>query len=225
VAPVSAADDQETFRPPLNRPRVLRAAVAVADADGLGALTMRGLAAELGFEVMSLYNHVANKNDLLAGMVDLVLAEAELPAAEDEWRSAMRRSVLSTHEVLSRHPWAAPLWAGGLPGPALLTLMDAWLATLARSGLDPETAHRGFHALSNHVVGFALQEPGVARGQGGRQDGARAFVDGLPPGAYPHFVAHVHEHLAGRPGGNSFAFVLDLILDGLAAARRDRMGA
>ena len=208
-------EPEEPPRPPLTRARVLRAGVAVADERGVGGLTMRALATGLGFEVMSLYNHVANKDDLLAGMVDLVVDEARPPDGDD-WRDAIRRSVLSTHEALSRHPWVAPLWNGSAPGPARLTLLDAWLRTLAGSGLDDDTAHRGFHALSNHVVGFALQEPAVARGDEA-EAGARAFLDGLPDGAYPDLVAHVREHLAGRTGGNSFAFVLDLILDGLAA--------
>src|SRR5687768_5453566 len=94
-------------RVPLSRERVLHAAVALADEGGIQALSMRKVAQELGVEAMSLYNHVANKDDMLAGIVELVAGEIELAKDESDWKAATRRRALSTHEVLLRHSWAA----------------------------------------------------------------------------------------------------------------------
>ena len=170
---------------------------------------------------MSLYNHVANKDDLLDGMVDLVAADIAPPCGPDGWRPAMRRSVVSAHDALRRHPWAGRMWTGRLPGPARLEHMESWLRTLNDSGLDPEAAHTGFHALTNHVIGFALQEADLALDAGPEFDArARSFLAGLPDGAYPHLVAHVHQHMRAGRVDDSFGFVLDLILDGLEAVVR-----
>src|SRR5215211_3136962 len=120
------------MREPLTRERVLQAAVRMADDDGIESLSMRKLARELGVEAMSLYNHVANKGDLVDGMVDLVLTEVELPSEEADWQAAIRQCAISFHEVLLRHPWAARLIMspGNTAGPALesprLRYMD-WL--------------------------------------------------------------------------------------------------
>lgn len=207
--------DHDQPRLGLTRARVLRAGIEIADARGIGTLTMRGLATDLGYEVMSLYNHVANKDDLLGGMVDLVAADIA-PPGEGNWREEMRRSVMSAHETLREHPWASRMWFSRMPGPARLDHMESWLRTLNTSGLDPDTAHKGFHALTNHVVGFALQALGFTLGDGEDSDvHARSFLAGLPDGAYPHLVVHVHQHLGAAPGETSFSFVLDLILEGL----------
>ena len=101
--------DGREQRAPLTRERVLRCAVAVADAVGLGGLTMRSLAKELGVKPMSVYHHVANKDEILDGLVDLVFREIDIPSADDDWRSAMRRRALSARQVLRRHPWATGL--------------------------------------------------------------------------------------------------------------------
>src|SRR5678816_2585028 len=97
-------------RKPLSRERVLRAAIELADADGIEALSMRKLARELGVEAMSLYNHVANKDAILDGIVEVVAAEAEFPADETEWKSAIRQSAIATRDMFVRHPWASGLW-------------------------------------------------------------------------------------------------------------------
>ncbi len=112
---------------------MLRAAVALADEHGIEALSMRRLAKELGVEAMSLYNHVANKDDMLDGMIDLVFAEIELPTTEGDWRAAMRRRALSTREALNRHRWAVGLMESRTtPGPASLRLHDAVLGCLRK---------------------------------------------------------------------------------------------
>ena len=131
-------------RLPLTRERVLDAAVAYADEHGVAALSMRKLAAELGFEVMSLYNHVANKNDLLDGMLDQVVDAAECPGDEIPWREAIRRHAITFREALQAHPWAVSLVAVRLPGPIRIAQLEWQLATYARSGLSdvPRLARR-----------------------------------------------------------------------------------
>ena len=127
-------------RIPLSRDRVLRAALELADRSGLEAVTMRRLGEELGFEAMSLYRHVANKNDLLDGMLDLVLAEWQLPDGQGDWTEAIRTSARSVHDALRRHPWAARLlMTGSDVRPARLRYMECLLGTLRDAGFDAET--------------------------------------------------------------------------------------
>ncbi len=197
----------------------------LADREGIDGLTMRSLAADLGFEVMSLYNHVRTKDDLLDGMLDLVVGEVDLPGEDAPWRSALRRSVLSAREMLSAHPWAAPAWFVRSPGQHRLGLMETWLHALATSALDPVTAHQGFHALTNHVVGSALQQPLVPEEVRSTDASlATAFLESLPQGSYPHLVEHIRQHIAGDNGDGTFEFVLDRILDGLEASPDARVG-
>src|SRR5713226_6269658 len=120
---------------PLKRERVLRAALVLADTSGIDSLTMRNLGRELGVEAMSVYNHVANKNDILDGIVDLVFSEIELPIEGAEWKPAMRKRAISAHEALLRHPWATSLMQSRTkPGPATLRHHDTVLATLRKAG-------------------------------------------------------------------------------------------
>ncbi len=208
------------FREPLTRDRVLTSAIALADRAGVGGLSMRKLAGEVGFEVMSLYHHVANKDDLLDAMVDLVAAGVVTPPETAPWREALRATAVSIHHSLLSHPWSAPLWSSRPPGPARLALMETLLRTLARSGLPHDLAHHGFHAVNNHVLGYSLQEQSFeVRGAAEMAAMARDFLAGLPAETYPHLAAHVREHLEGPAPGRSFEFVLDLILDGLEARR------
>src|SRR5579872_3215856 len=143
-------------RKPLSRDRILAAGVAIADADGIDALSMRKLGQQLGFEAMSLYNHVANKNDLLDGMLDLVLAEMEPPAA-DGGLAAIRASALSAHAALRRHPWAAHLlMAPARVRPARLAFMNGLLAALRNAGFSAETTYHAYHVIDAHIIGFSL---------------------------------------------------------------------
>ena len=121
---------------PLSRERVLRAAIHLADEGGIEALSMRKLAQELGVKAMSLYNHVANKNDLLDGIVDVVIGEIEAPDLSTDWKTAMRRRATSTHEMLLRHPWATMVIMSRVNvGPANLRYVDATLGCLREAGL------------------------------------------------------------------------------------------
>lgn len=198
---------------------MLTGAIALADREGVGGLSMRRIAGELGFEVMSLYHHVANKDDLLDAMVDVVAAGIVTPQDTDPWREALRATAVSTHHALLRHPWSAPLWSSRPPGPARLALIETLLRTLARSGLPHELAHHGFHAVNNHVLGYSLQEQSFSVRGGEMEAMARDFLATLPADTYPHLAAHVREHVEDPAPGRSFEFVLDLILDGLQARR------
>src|SRR3954469_17856545 len=143
-------------RLPLSRERILQAALALADAGGIESLTMRRLGEALGFEAMSLYNHVANKDDLLDGILDLVLAESDPPDPEGGI-AAIRSSSLAAHEALKRHPWAAGLL---MPPtrirPARLEFMNALLGALRNAGFSAETTYHAYHVLDAHIIGFSL---------------------------------------------------------------------
>ncbi len=203
-------------RPPLTRDRVLRAAVAYADRHGIAALSMRKLAAELGFEVMSLYNHVANKDDLLDGMTDLVAAEIDhAGAAGAAWRDAVRHLAISANRALLAHPWACTIWSSRFPGEHRVRLMESLLAAFARSGLPHDVAHSGYHAVALHIVGFSTQQNEYDFEPGEIDRLATDFLGRLPVDEFPHVAAHVREHLESPASGDEFTFALDLILDGL----------
>jgi len=193
----------------------------MADERGTDALSMRKLAGELGYEVMSLYNHVANKDEVLSLMVDAVAAEIPAPAPDADPLSAVRTLVVDTRAALVRHPWAAGLWLRQMPGPARIRHMEHLLASLAATDMAPPVAHLAFHAVNNHVIGYTLQEQAMAYVvPGGDADAlARSFLEGISPDEFPHTVTHVRQHLDGDTAG-SFETVLDLILDGLARLGR-----
>ena len=145
-------------RPPLSRERVLRGAVAVADAGGIGALTMRSLARELGVKPMSLYYYVAGKAEILDGIVDLVFSEIDLPSPGGDWQSQMRRRADSARRTLRRHPWAIGLMESRAnPGPATLRHHDATLATLHEAGFSVVMTAHAYALLDSYIYGFALQ--------------------------------------------------------------------
>jgi AcrR family transcriptional regulator len=213
-----------TGRAPLNPERVLRAAVALADAGGIESLTMRRLGQDLGVEAMSLYKHVANKEALLDGMVDLVFAEIGLPSTDDDWQTAMRARALSVRAALTRHPWATPLMQSRTaPGPATLQHHDAVIGTLRAAGFPVALTAHAFSAIDAYIYGFALQQRSLPfdtaeeAAEVGRQMFAR-----MPAGAYPHLVELTVQHIL-QPGydyGDEFEYGLDLVLDGLDRALR-----
>jgi AcrR family transcriptional regulator len=209
-----------TPRAPLQRERIVEVAMQLADVEGVDALSMRHLARSLGYEVMSLYNHVANKDDLLSLMVDAVAAEIDRPSLDAEPLAAVRAMTVSTHDVFVRHPWAPSLWLRYLPGPARTQQMDDLLRLFDQSGLSADLAHHGFHAVTNHVLGYTLQQLGLNMGD---DPEARAieYVDSISEADHPHMVAHVRQHLAGDTS-SSFELVLDLILDGLVRLDAER---
>ena len=210
-------------REPLSRERVLRAAVALADTEGVAAVTMRRLGQELGVEAMSLYNHVRGKDDVLDGMVDLVAAE--IPAATAaEWRATLRRLCVEAHAALVRHPWAAGMWMGRRQvGPARMRFMDDVLGTLRRAGFSPHQTHRAFHVIDNHVLGAALAAEAFQTGANDLRHLAEDFLRRVDAEQVPHLVEHVRVHLGEIPPEepddlDDFAFGLDLVLDGLSRA-------
>lgn len=204
---------------PLTRERVLRAALAVADAEGLAALTMRRLGQELGVEAMSLYNHVESKDQILDGMLDLVAAEIEGPAEATGWRTGMRTQAISAHDALLRHPWAGMLWVRPTIGPARMRHMDGVLRTLREAGFPLPLLDRAFHTLENHITGHALQRVSFPLAEEEIAEGGARFLQQLDVEAYPELAAHVRWHLDQSGGDDEFEFGLDLILDGLERAR------
>ncbi len=209
----------------LSKERVLRAAMTLADDRGIAALSMRTLAQELGAGAMSLYHHVAGKDDLLGGMVDLVVREIEPPALEGEWKPAIRQSVVSFHEALRRHRWAASLMM--TPDrvlPARLRYMDDLLGRLRRAGFSADMTHHAYHALDSHIVGFALWQAGIATVAPNLPDLATTFLQRLPVDEYPYLIEHIEQHTKpdSPDGKTEFEFGLDLILDGLERMREAR---
>lgn len=190
---------------------------------------MRRLAQALGVEAMSLYYHVANKDEILGGIVDRVLGEIELPPPETPWKVAIRTTALSAHDVLTRHPWAAALMlAGTQTSQARLRYMETLLGALRRGGFSAEMTDRAYHALESHISGFTLWIVQMDIDDESLPDLATRFMSTLPADEFPYLIEHIHQHLAPRPpseeGDGAFAFGLDLILDGLerilAAGRR-----
>lgn len=206
-------------RQPLTRERVLGAAIGMADEGGVEAVTMRRLAQRLGVEAMSLYHHVRNKDEILAGMVEAVVGQIQLPEPGEPWKPAIRRFARSAYETYARHPWAAPLsLRGQQPGPARMAYMDAVIGSLAGAGLSETYTDLAYHALEAHIMGFTLWEGAMALGD--QQNLARvatAFLQTIPQDEYPHLVDHIHQHLRPRPADapGAFSFGLDLLLDGI----------
>jgi AcrR family transcriptional regulator len=219
-------DPGATRRGRLNRDRVLRAAVDLADADGIDSLTMRKLGEELGVEAMSLYNHVANKSDLLDGMIDIVFGEIDLPTEETDWRKAMRRRAVSARVVLARHRWAiGRMESRTTPGPETLRHHDTVLGILRTAGFSVALAAHAYSALDSYIYGFALQAPSLPFDtvENTGRDAAKvtqAIMARFTSGQYPHLTEMAVEHVL-QPGydyADEFEFGLDLILDGLERA-------
>ena len=209
-------------RVPLSRERVLSAAIGIADEDGIEALTMRRLAQELGVEAMSVYYHVANKDEILNGIVDLVVSEFELPSPRTGWKAAIRRTAISAHDVLVRHPWAAGLMLSATgASPARWRYMDAILGWLRRAGFSADMTDHAYHALDSHITGFTLWQVQIQIDPARLPDMAATFLSELPVDEFPYLVEHVHQHLKERSPEDegAFAFGLDLILDGLERLR------
>jgi AcrR family transcriptional regulator len=210
-------------RIPLSRERVLRSAVAFADQGGIASLSMRKLGDALGVEAMSLYNHVANKNELLDGMVDLVFSEIDLPSGGAGWKTAMRQRAVSARQALSRHRWAIGLMESrASPGPATLRHHDAVIGSLRQAGFSIEMAAHAYSVVDSYIYGFALQEASLPFDTAEETaEVAQMIFKQFPADEYPYLAELTLEHVL-QPGydyGNEFEFGLDLILDGLERAR------
>ncbi|MDX6432179.1 MAG: hypothetical protein QOE54_4545 [Streptosporangiaceae bacterium] len=212
-------------RAPLSRDRVLRGAVAVADKAGIGSLTMRSLAQELGVKPMSLYHHVANKDEILDGIVDLVFSEIELPSPDGDWRSEMHRRAISARRVLRCHPWAIGLMESRTtPGPATLRHHNAIIGTLRGAGFSVKMTAHAYALLDSYIYGFALQEAALPfKGPETVAEVAEPIAQQISADEYPHLVEMATE-LILQPGydfGNEFEFGLGVILDALTRSIPD----
>ena len=207
-------------RPRLTRDRILRAALRIADEQGIDAVSMRNVGDALKVEAMSLYRHVENKDDLLAGIVDLVMGEFEVPDAGEDWKASLRRSAQSAHEALRRHPWAGSLVESlRNPGPVRLRYLDAVVGVLREAGFPMSIVGRAFMALDSHTYGFTLQELALPFNDRPAEDVAVDFVEQLPDG-FPNLRAMAEVAMEGaEAAGVDFEFGLDLILDGLERLR------
>ncbi len=205
-------------RIPLSRDRILRAALGLADAGGIEALTMRKLGQALGYEAMSLYNYVANKDDLLDGILDLVLDECEPPSPTADWDTAVRRSAISVHEALRRHPWACVvLMSPDRILPARLRYMDSLLGRLREAGFSADTTYHAYHVLDAHIFGFSFWQSSHSYAAADVSDMVAMFAQLIPADEYPYLHEHGQQHLTEGPlhDVSAFEFGLDLILDGL----------
>ncbi len=214
------ASPDSSGRAPLSRERVLRGAVAVADAGGIAALTIRSLATELGVKPMSVYHHVANKEEILDGIVDIVFSEIELPEPGGDWREEMRRRAGSAREALRRHPWAIGLLESRTnPGPATLHHHDAVIGALRAAGFSVVMTAHAYALIDAYVYGFALSEASLPiNGPEPVPEVAEQMMAQYSPDDYPHLIEFTTEHVM-RPGydyGKEFEYGLDVILDGLA---------
>lgn len=210
-------------RAPLSRERVLLAAVAHADQHGVATLSMRKLAAALGVEAMSLYNHVTNKTDLLDGMIDVVFSEIDLPENCAAWRDSVRKRAMSVREVLSRHRWAIGLMESRTsPGPATLRHHDAVIGCLLAAGFSMELTAHAYAVMDSYIYGFALQESGLPFDTGEEASAlAESIAAQLPVDTYPHLAEFTLQHVL-RPGYDfrkEYEYGLDLVLDGIQKAR------
>jgi AcrR family transcriptional regulator len=220
---VTGAPSDARSRRRLSRERILRAAIAHADAGRLEALTMRTLAETLDVSPMALYRHVADKDDLIDAMVDAVFTEIGVPAGGGDWKTAMRRRAISVHEALSRHPWAIGLMESRRrPGPSNLRHHDAVIGRLRAADFGIEMAAHAYSLLDSYIYGFALTRmnlPFETTAEVGETE--RDMIQLPPVREYPNLAEFVTEH-AMKPGYDhrgEFEYGLDVVLDGLERVR------
>jgi AcrR family transcriptional regulator len=224
-------------RLPLSKQRVLDAAVALADTRGVEALSMRNLAQELGVVPMALYKHVANKDDLLDGMIDVVVGEIDPPPPQRgtdwDWKAAIRQRVLSARRALLRHPWASRvIETRTQPTPAVLGYMDSMIGMFRAGGLSIDLTHHAMHAMGSRLLGFSQELFDDTADDTADPDGdldAEQAADRLREldGTYPNItelvraITHDQASVVGQGCDDQFEFefALDLLLDGLQRLR------
>jgi AcrR family transcriptional regulator len=212
--------DPGNWRRPLSKARILDAAIGVADAGGYGSLTIRSLAQSLGVQPMAIYHHVANKGEILDGVLDLVFGEIELPTPGGDWRAELARRAHSARRVLRRHSWAIMLLQSGTsPGPATLRHHDAIIGTLRRAGFSVTMTAHAYALMDSYVYGFVLSETALPiNGPETVAEVATAMRERHPLDDYPDLAEFSREHIM-RPDydfGSEFQFGLDVVLDGLS---------
>jgi AcrR family transcriptional regulator len=206
---------------PLSREQILHTALRLADQGGLEALSMRKVAQALGVKAMSLYNHIANKDDMIDGIVDIVVSDIELPRFDLNWKTAMRQRALSAHEVLLKHPWAAMAIMSRINvGPAMLRYVDTTIGCLRQAGFSWEMADHAWNAIDSHIYGFTLQELNFPIEVSEYAETAESFISYIPPDQYPYMHQLSLYVIDGSYSGlHDFEFGLDFILDGLERLR------
>jgi AcrR family transcriptional regulator len=212
----------------LSRDRVLRAAVALADEVGIEALSMRKLAEELGVVPMALYKHVASKEELLDGLVDIVVGEIDPPVGGTDWKSAVRQRILSARRSLQRHPWAAGVIESRTnPSPVVLAYIDSMIGMFRAGGFSADLTHHALHAVGSRLYGFTQE---VFDHSQSVDPETRTLLVREMEGRYPHIaemvetVYHDEASVVGRGCDDQFEFefALDLLLDGLDSLRQQQ---
>jgi AcrR family transcriptional regulator len=194
----------------------------MVDADGIESLSMRNLAHSLKVEAMSLYNHVANKDDILDGLVELVVSEIDVPVIGGDWRAAMRHRAVSAHAVLMRHPWATMLFVSRVnTGPMMLRYVDATIGCLREAGFSFAMTDRIWNALDAYTYGFTLQKLNFPLEPSEYAPTAKQFLHLIPAEQFPHLRAMSEELISGRHDGmHELELGLDLLLDGFERMRQ-----
>jgi len=213
-------------RAPLSRDRVLRAAVRLADREGIDAVSMRKLGQLLSVDPMSLYNHVSNKDDLLDGIVDRIVGEIDQPVEGVDWRTAIRMRILSARQMLIRHPWAsAVIGTRKTMTPTIMAYMDSTAGILRRGGFSVDLTHHAFHILGSRVLGFAQELYDESAALEESPEIVAMMMEQMSV-QYPYMsevareISHQEEVVgAGCDDQVEFEFALDLILDGLDRLR------
>ena len=205
-------------RNPLTKVAILNASLQLADEQGLEQLSMRKVAQSLSVEAMSLYNHVKNKEDLLDGILELVISKFVLPLInKKEWKSALRQAAISAHQVLLQHPWAAHQMISRVSiSPTRLAWSNATIGCLHEAGFSYEIADHAWNAIDNHIYGFTLQSVSMPIDPEEFAGAAKQYLPMIPKEHYPYLFAMANAVAEGKHSGvNEFEFGLDLILDGL----------
>jgi AcrR family transcriptional regulator len=210
-------------RTPLSRDRVLTAALALVDEGGIEALSMRKLADELGVKAMSLYNHVANKDDVLDGIVDAAMEEIAEPPPGADWKTQVRAIAISAHETLLRHAWVVGLGARRRPGRGLLRYGDSLLGCFRNAGFSKELTYHAYHVIEGYILGYTTQVLNYRSVDMTQFDDIVArFTRGEFAQEYPHFTEHALQHFDPTPeqeAVDGYELGLELILDGLERLR------
>jgi AcrR family transcriptional regulator len=219
-------EQDERTRAPLSRDRILRSAVALADQGGVEAASMRKIAQELGVVPMALYKHVAGKDELLDGMIEVVVGEIDPPVADGvDWKAAVRQRILSARRVLLRHPWASRVMESRTePTPTVLAYMDSMIGMFRAGGFSMDLTHHAMHAMGSRLMGFTQE---LFNDTSGVDPEVEAEMWGQMADVYPSiyelFRTVTHDDAsvvgAGCDDQFEFEFALDLLLNGLEKLR------
>jgi AcrR family transcriptional regulator len=208
-------------RAPLNRERVLSAAVELADREGVEGLSMRRLSAELGVVPMALYKHVANKDELLDGMIDVVVGEIDPARTDTDWKTAVRERILSARRALLRHPWASRVMESRTsPTPTVMAYMDSMIAMFTVGGFTIDLTHHVMHAMGSRLMGFTQE---LFNDQSDPDDPIQPAMLEAMSATYPSIyrlwqaVSHDDASIVGSGCDDQFEFefALDLMLEGI----------